>query len=235
TESAIVPTSTNEAWADVSSRKRDMRPIESTPTIGQKSSSKKKKTLRAPIRAFRSVTAQTASSSFRQLNEDLLELRLADLHVLDDDALGVKRGQDLRQPFLGLVHGALDPAVDLDTPEHTRGLGQPRHARRIELERDDLAEADLALQLARGAARQDAPGLDEGDLVAELVGLAHVVRRQHDRDPLLAAEPGDVGAHAHGDVGIETERGLVEEEELRLVDQRLGERDALLEPGRQVR
>ncbi len=124
------------------------------------------------------------------------------------------------------------------TSTHRRtpgALGQPRHARRIELERDDLAEADLALQLARGAARQDAPGLDEGDLVAELVGLAHVVRRQHDRDPLLAAEPRDVGAHAHGDVGIETERGLVEEEELRLVDQRLGERDALLEPGRQVR
>src|SRR3989442_64169 len=190
TESAIEPTSTNDACAWVSSRNRDIRPIDSTPTMGQKSSSKKKNTLRAPMRAFRSVTAQTASSSLRQLNEDLLELRLANLHVTDDDALGVKRAEQLRQPLLSLVHGALDPAVDLRAPEHPRALGEPRHPRRIELERDDLAEADLALQLAGRAAREDPSGLDEGDLVAELVGLAHVVGRQHDRDPLLAAQAG---------------------------------------------
>src|SRR5262245_57027431 len=104
-----------------------MRPIESTPTIGQKISSKKKNTLRAPMSAFRSVTAQTASSSFRQLNEDLLELRLADLHVLDDDPLGMQRAEQLRQPLLGLVHRALDPAVDLRSEEHTSELQSLRH------------------------------------------------------------------------------------------------------------
>src|SRR2546425_3138365 len=235
TESAIVPTSTNDACACVSSRNRDIRPIDSTPTIGQKSSSKKKNTLRAPMRAFRSVTAQTASSSLRQLNEDLLELWLADLDVPDDDAVGVKRAQQLRQPLLGLVHRALDPAVDLRAPEHARAFGEPWHARRIELERDDLAEADLSLQLAGRAAREDPSGLDEGDLVAELVGLAHVVGRQHDRDPLLAAQAGDVRAHPRGHVGVQTQRGLVEKEQLGLVDERLGQRHALLEPGRQVR
>src|SRR4029453_4939042 len=122
----MVPTSTNDAWASVSSRNRDIRPIESTPTIGQKSSSKKKNTLRAPIRAFRRVTAQTASSSFRQLNEDLLQLRLVDLHVLDDDALGVQGAEQLGQPLLGLVHRAPDPAVGLDAPEHAWALGEPR-------------------------------------------------------------------------------------------------------------
>src|SRR5262245_48130729 len=181
------------------------------PTIGQKSSSKKKNTLRALMRALRSVTAQTASSSFRQLNEDLLELRLADLHVPDDDALGVKGAEQLRQSLLGLVHRALDPAIDLGAAQDARTLGEPRHARGVELERDHLAEADLALELPGGAARQDAPGLDERDLVAELVGLAHVVGRQHDRDPLLAPQPRDVGAHPHRDVGVEAERGLVEE------------------------
>ena len=70
---------------------------------------------RAPIRAFRSVTAQTASSSFRQLNEDLLELRLADLHVLDDDALGVKRAA--RSPA----------AVSRPRPRCTRPSRRPRH------------------------------------------------------------------------------------------------------------
>src|SRR5881296_4638368 len=106
----MVPTSTNDACASVSSRNRDMRPMERTPTIGQKSSSKKKNTLRAPMRAFRSVTAQTARSSFRQLNEDLLELRLAHLDVADDDAVGVERAEQLGQPLLGVVHRALDPA-----------------------------------------------------------------------------------------------------------------------------
>src|SRR5258705_13299104 len=99
--------------------------MESTPTIGQNSSSKKKNTLRAPMRAFRSVTAQTASSSFRQLNEDLLELRLAHLHVLDDDPLGVQRAEQLRQPLLGLVHRALDPAAALDAAENARALVEP--------------------------------------------------------------------------------------------------------------
>src|SRR5215467_2361358 len=235
TESAIVPTSTNDACAALSSRNRDIRPIDRMPTIGQKRSSKKKNTLRALMRALRSVTAQTASSSFRQLNEDLLELRLVDLHVPDDDALGVERAEQLRQPLLGLVHRALDPAVDLDATQDARALGEPRHARGVELERDHLAEADLPLELAGGAARQDTPGLDERDLVAELVGLAHVVRRQHDRDPLLAAQPRDVGAYPHRDVGVEAERGLVEEQELGLVDQRLGQRHALLEPGRELR
>src|SRR5207245_11270352 len=114
----IVPTSTHDACAWVSSRNRDIRPIDSTPTMGQKSSSKKKNTLRAPMRAFRSVTAQTASSSLRQLNEDLLELRLANLQVTDDDALGVKRAEELRQPLLGLAHRARDPPAGPRPPQH---------------------------------------------------------------------------------------------------------------------
>src|SRR5262252_1987966 len=230
----MVPIRTNEAWAGVSSRNRDIRPIESTPTIGQKSSSKKKNTLRAPMSALRRVTAQTARSSPRQLNEDLLELGLAHLDVSDDDPVGVQKTQDLRQPLLGLVHRALDPAVDLDAAEHTGRLGKPRHPRRVELERDDLAQSNLTLELAGRAAREDLPALDEGDLVAELVGLAHVVRRQHDGDPLLAPETGDVGAHPRRDVRVEAERGLVEEEELGLVHERLGEGHPLLQAGRKV-
>src|SRR5882724_4150530 len=215
----MVPTSTNDAWASVSSRNRDIRPMERTPTIGQKSSSKKKNTLRAPMSALRSVTAHTARSSFRQLNEDLLQLRLA---------------QDIREPLLGLVHRALDPAVDLDAPEHAGRLGEPWHPRRVEPQRDDLAQPDLALELAGCSAREDLPALDEGDLVAELVRLAHVVGRQHDGDPLLAPEPGDVRADAHRHVRVEAERRLVEEEELGVVHERLRERDPLLEPGRQI-
>src|SRR6266581_2866210 len=163
----MVPTSTNDACASVSSRNRDIRPMDRTPTIGQKSSSKKKNTLRAPMRAFRSVTAQTASSSFRQLHED-------------------------------------------------------------------LPQPDLALELPGRSPGEDPTALDERDLVAELVRLAHVVGRQHDGDALLAAEPGDVRADPHRDVGVEAERRLVEEQELGIVHERLGEGHPLLQPGRQI-
>src|SRR2546427_13067119 len=117
--------------------------MERTPTIGQKSSSKKKNTLRAPMRAFRSVTAQTARSSFRQLNEDLLQLRLAHLHVADDDAVGVERAQQLRQALLRLVHRALDPPVDLDTAKDAGDLAEPWHPHRIQPERDGVSQPDL--------------------------------------------------------------------------------------------
>src|SRR2546428_3887364 len=234
TESAIVPTSTNDACASVSSRNRDIRPMERTPTIGQKSSSKKKNTLRAPMRAFRSVTAQTARSSFRQLNEDLLQLRLAHLNVADDDAVGVERAQQLRESLLGLVHRALDPPVELDAAKNARDLGEPWHPRRIQPKRDDLPQPDLALELSGRSPGEDPTALDERDLVAELVRLAHVMGRQHDGDALLAAEPSDVRADPHRDVGVEAERRLVEEEELGIVHERLGEGHPLLQPGRQI-
>src|SRR6266446_9088534 len=72
--SDLVPISTKDACSGVRWRNRVMRPMESTPTIGQKRSSKKKNTLREAMSALRTTTAQTASSSARQLNEHLLEL-----------------------------------------------------------------------------------------------------------------------------------------------------------------
>src|SRR5881296_2189136 len=113
TESAIVPIRTNEACSGVRCRNRVMRPMDSTPTIGQKRSSKKKNTLREAMSALRTTTAQTASSSARQLNEHLLELRLPHPDVPHHDALRMKRAQEVRQPLLGLVHRALDPAGHL--------------------------------------------------------------------------------------------------------------------------
>src|SRR5439155_22152871 len=138
----MVPTSTNDACAGVSSRKRDIKPMERTPTTGQNRSSKKKNTLRAPIRAFRSVTAQTARSSFRQLNEDLLELGLAHLHVPDDDPVVVQRALQLSQPLLGLVDSALEPAAGFDAAEDAWRLGDSRYGRRIHTARDDLARTE---------------------------------------------------------------------------------------------
>src|ERR1700752_4640614 len=99
TESAIVPMSTNDVWAWSSSRNCAITPIDSTPTNGQKTSSKKKKRLRDAITKVLTAKAQTATSSARQrssagqLNEDLLQLRLADADVTHDDPLGEDRAQ----------------------------------------------------------------------------------------------------------------------------------------------
>src|SRR5881409_988616 len=234
TESAIVPIRTNDACSGVRWRNRVMRPMESTPTIGQKRSSKKKNTLREAMSALRTTTAQTASSSARQLNEHVLQLRLPHAHVPHRDALSGERTEKVGQTLLGPVHGALDPPVHRSTAEHARRFAEPGHGGRVEPQRDHVAQADPALELGRRAAGEDPTRLDEGDLVAQLVRLSHVVRGEDDRDPPLRPEVGDVAAHAHGHVRVEAERRLVEEEQLGVVHERLGERDALLEPRRQL-
>src|SRR5262245_25561396 len=118
----MVPTSTNVPCSGVSPRKRVMSPIDSTPTTGQNRSSKKKKTLRTPMRALRTTTAHAARSSARQLNEDLLQLGLAHLEIADLHALGLKRAQELGHALLGVVHRALDPAVRLHAAQDAGGL-----------------------------------------------------------------------------------------------------------------
>src|SRR5213593_3387330 len=107
----MVPISTNEVCAGVRPRNLVISPIDSTPTIGQNSSSKKKKTLRDAISALRTTTAHTASASARQLNEDLLELRLPHAHVAHRHAFGEELAQQVGQPLLGVVDRALRPAV----------------------------------------------------------------------------------------------------------------------------
>ena len=73
-----------------------MRPIDTTPTIGQKSSSKKKKMLRDAISRWRTLKAQTAAVSARQFNEHLLHLRLPHLHAAHRDTLGVELPEQIR-------------------------------------------------------------------------------------------------------------------------------------------
>src|SRR5688572_1782146 len=137
TDSAMVPTSTKAPCSGVRPRKRVMRPMDSTPTIGQKSSSKKKNTLRTPMMALRTTTAHDERSSARQFNEHVLQLGLAHLDVAELHALGAQRPDELRHPLLGVVHRQLQPAVRLGHAEHAGQLRQPLRPRRIEAQGDD--------------------------------------------------------------------------------------------------
>src|SRR5947208_9086618 len=125
----MVPSSTKAVASWRSSRKRVMSPMETTPTIGQNSSSKKKNTLRVAIRRLRMANAQTATASARQLNENLLQLGLPHLDALHGSALGQELTQQIGQPLLGVVHGALDPSVPLRATHHPRRAPPPGRPR----------------------------------------------------------------------------------------------------------
>ena len=82
----------------------------------------------------------------------------------------------------------------------------------------------------RGA--QQAAGVDGHEEVADPLDLAEQVARDDDRDPELRAGPPDQREHLVAAGRVEAVGRLVEEEQPRIVDERLGQLDPLLHPGR---
>src|SRR4029078_8764784 len=74
----------------------------------------------------------------------------------------------------------------------------------------------------------------EGDAIAELLRLPHVVGGEDDGGAVLPAQLRDLGPDADGHGGIEAKSRVVEEEHLGPVEEGLGEGQPLLEPGRQL-
>src|SRR3989304_81643 len=154
-ESAMVPIRRNAVISGVSSRKRVISPRESTPTDGQKASSKTKKTFRAAINTLRLAKAYTRPISLRQLNEHLLQVGLVHIHAPDHDALLVEPGQDLRKPLVGRIHRDLDPSVLEHTTENAGQLCQALARGRGPAEGDHVADLYLPLEGDVLAARGD--------------------------------------------------------------------------------
>ena len=69
--------------------------------------------------------------------------------------------------------------------------------------------------------------VDRDEVVADLLDLAEEVAGEDDRDPELVAGPPDELEHLVAAGGVEPVRGFVEEEQPRVVDERLGELDPL--------
>src|SRR3990170_728461 len=179
----MVPTRRNAVISGVSSRKRVISPMERTPTLGQKASSKTKKTLRAAINTLRLAKAYTRPASLRQLNEDLLQVGLVHIHVPDHDALLVEPVQDLRKPLVGRIHRQLHPPVLDHTAENAGQLRQAISRGGIQAQGDHVPDPDLPFEGVRRAAGGNLAVLDEGDLVAKLLRLAHVMGREQDGRP----------------------------------------------------
>ncbi len=95
-----------------------------------------------------------------------------------------------------------------------------------EIELVDALRADRALQRGGRVLNQNLAVVDDGDPVAELVGLLHVMRGQDDRDSLVAQAANGL---PHGDAAlrIEAGAGLVEKEHLGTVGDGAGDLNAL--------
>jgi hypothetical protein len=82
-------------------------------------------------------------------------------------------------------------------------------------------------QFGGRALGDDPAAIDDGDAVAEHLGLVHVVGREQDRAAVLAEAAQQV-PQLPPRLRVEPGRRLVEEQEVGFAGQRAGEREALL-------
>ena len=97
----------------------------------------------------------------------------------------------------------------------------------VEAQLEHLAGGPLLDQRTRAALGDDPAVVHDDEPVAELLGLVHVVRRQHQRHPVPLEPEQPVPQHMPG-LRVEARGRLVEEQDLRLVDQRAGDRQPAL-------
>src|SRR5947209_6286964 len=159
--------------------------------------------LRQNSRRSRRYWCQTraASDIGGELQVDLLQRRADDLEVLQPLAARQRLAGQLVQEPRRVVGDVLD--------ELARGIAvaHPHAPRR------------LRAQLARRALGEDAPALDDRHAVGELLGLVEVVRGQHHGLAQLAQRADRLPGVAPRD-GVEAGGGLVEEDQLRVADER---------------
>ena len=152
-----------------------------------------------------------------QLEEDLLERRALDRELVQDDAVG---GGDLADPFrrsgavIAVRRRRSVASISFIRRARCRSRGAIRraHQRRPRRHRLDVGDRRLPHQPA---------AMDDHDLVDGLSNLREDVARDEDRAPLRreraqkVAEPADA-------LRIEAVRRLVEDEHLRVAEQRRG-------------
>src|SRR5207248_7038381 len=107
-----------------------------------------------------------------------------------------------------------------------------RHTRSYGDWSSDVCSSDLTRQLGRPPFAHDLACAQDGDAVGELLGFVEVVRREQDR----FAERAQVADRLPGGAaraGVEARRRLVEEDQLRIADERKREVESALLSARQ--
>src|SRR5581483_10342975 len=152
---------------------------------------------------YRKWTLATTDASARNRAIVLLQLFAGEFQVQVFEAGPHERVLGRPLPFQLFQHLALGASVD--------------GAALAGLVLEDALEtvAAAAAQLRDGALRQDAAGTDDGNGVAELLRLIHVVRGNEHARALLAHVPDEAPDFTAG-VRVEARRGLVQDQQRRL-------------------
>src|SRR5580658_408324 len=98
----------------------------------------------------------------------------------------------------------------------------PREAGEHILQRR-VRPADAGLQFGGGPEADEMPPVEHPDSSAQAVGLLHVMRGHHDRRAVVAAETLDLLPDRVAGQRVQSDRGLVEEQDPRSVHERLGD------------
>ena len=142
--------------------------------------------------------------------------------VSDHEVLGVERAHDLGQ------------LLDTAAQAHGRRIGRrgDRRPEALEHGRDRVAVGalgrlylerrapDLGLERLRRPAGHDLAAVDDREVVGEHVGLLEVLRRQEDRDAVVARQARHLLPHVGAALRVEPGGRLVEEEDARVMHER---------------
>ena len=172
-----------------------------------------------------------------ELEEDIFEGRLvhADRPYLNPDPAGGKDylGDPGLAPVDAEVEGRAGPVDGLDPLELRECphllIADPV----VHLQGDDV-RPDQVFQVLGGVQGDDPSLVDDGDPLAEVVCLLHVVSRQDYGDPLLLVHLQDVPPDVPPGLGVQAQRRLVQKEDVRMVHQPPGDLKPPLHPARVV-
>src|SRR5438552_1395108 len=166
------------------------------------------------------------------LQEDLVERGMCERDLTNGDLLRVKSAQDFEERPAAVrgvrAHAFVEDRSASDTGDRAGDFESPGPTLLERLvagnpDRDDV-RADRGLQLRGTSFGDDLAQVDNRDALAELVRLFHVLGREEDRHLLFPVEATQVLPHRGPRLRVEARRGLVQEQNSRVVH----------EPGTQV-
>src|SRR6266705_2328039 len=168
----------------------------------------------------------------RVLQEDLVERGMCERDLMDGDLLRVKSAQDFEERPAAVrgvrAHAFVEDRGASDTGDRAGDFESPGPTlfeRLVAGDPDcDDVRADRGLQLRGTSLGDDLAQVDNRDALAQLVRLLHVLGRQEDRHVLLPVKATEVLPHRGPRLRVETRRGLVQEQDSRVMN----------EPGTQV-
>jgi len=173
------------------------------------------------------VTWSVHQAAAGQPEKDVLQRRPTDQRALGD----MTHPRDFLKGGVAVLRIEKDPVG-----QHLLAFGQSRQ-RRCDLlvlawckpKLDDLFRRELLDQLSRRPLGRKAAFVHHDQSVAELLRLVHVMGGDDEGDPFLLEAVETVPQQVPG-LRIETRRGLVQDEEIRVGDQGTGDRQSALHP-----